>query len=132
MITLTLPFPPSANRYWRNFRGRMVKSADARIYRDQAGYIYLQQTMRINRGRPLIGDVKVTLDFYRPAKRGDLDNRIKVTLDALQGIAFADDSQVVEIHARRFEGKANPRVEIAIENISSSAHNTLPVTQNGS
>lgn len=29
--------------------------------------------------------------------------------------AYFDDSQIVEIHARRFDDKANPRVEVRIE-----------------
>lgn len=54
------------------------------------------------------------MDFYRPAKRGDLDNRIKILLDALEGIAFENDSQIIEIHARRFDDKLNPRVSIVV------------------
>ena len=52
---------------------------------------------------------------YRARRAGDLDNSLKVLLDALNGIAFEDDSQVVEIHARREEDPANPRVEVQIE-----------------
>lgn len=116
--SLTLPFPPSANRYWRNVKGRMVKSAEARAYRDEAGFLTLQQTYQTEgRGKPLTGNVKVVMDFYRPARRGDLDNRIKVLLDSLQGIAFENDSQITEIHARRFEDKVNPRVQVSITSV---------------
>ena len=31
--------------------------------------------------------------------RGDLDNYVKLTLDALNGVAWVDDGQVVRIHA---------------------------------
>jgi len=31
---LTLPYPPSINHYWRNFRGRMVISREGRAYRE--------------------------------------------------------------------------------------------------
>ena len=31
--------------------------------------------------------------------RGDLDNYVKLTLDALNGVAWEDDGQVVRIHA---------------------------------
>ena len=57
----------------------------------------------------------VTLRWHRPAKRGDLDNTTKVTLDALNGIAYSDDSQIVELHAYRFDDKDNPRMEVEIK-----------------
>ncbi len=58
--------------------------------------------------------VFVTLEVYRPARRGDLDNSIKVTLDALKGIAFVDDAQVVELCAQRYDDKADPRVRVTV------------------
>lgn len=109
--SITLPFPPSSNRYWRNVNGRMVKSAAARAYRDEAGWRSLSQN---GRQRPLTGNVKVSMDLYRPARRGDLDNRIKILLDSLEGIAFENDSQIIEIHARQFEDKLNPRVWVVV------------------
>ena len=33
-ITLDLPWPPTANRYWRNVNGRMVLSRAGREYRE--------------------------------------------------------------------------------------------------
>lgn len=36
-------------------------------------------------------------------------------MDALTGIAFEDDSQIMEAHVRKDYDKARPRVEIAIE-----------------
>lgn len=110
MIELTLPYPPSANRYWRNVKGRTLKSKAARTYA-----LACQWSARAQMdGDMLAGDVAVRLDLFRPAKRGDLDNRIKVALDAIQGIAYADDKQIVEIHAYRHDDKADPRLEVAI------------------
>jgi Holliday junction resolvase RusA-like endonuclease len=63
---------------------------------------------------PLVGDVSVTLRVYRQAKRGDLDNSIKVSLDSLIGVAYADDSQIVRIVAERYDDKRNPRVEVEV------------------
>lgn len=109
MVTITLPYPPSANRYWRTFRGMVVKSDQARQYQEQAGWIAKTQGVQ-----PLEGDITVRIDVYRPAKRGDLDNSIKVLLDSLNGIAYQDDSQIVKIIAQRFNDKRNPRAEITI------------------
>ena len=108
-MKITRPYPPSANRYWRVFRGRAVKSAEARAYQAHVAAIATRHGMR-----PVCGDVAVTLDVYRPAKRGDLDNTAKVTLDALKGFAFGDDKQVVELVMKRFDDKNNPRIEVAV------------------
>lgn len=110
-MKLTLPVPPSANDYWRAFRGRVVVSDVARRYKQGVK----GRSLTTGRPEPLAGPVVVSLVVYRAAKRGDLDNFQKVLLDALKGVAFVDDSQVVEIHARREDDKANPRVEVCVE-----------------
>ena len=109
MIRLTLPTPISANRYWRNVKGRTYISDEAKAYKTAVGWI-----ARNAIDEPLTGDVAVTLRWHRPAKRGDLDNTAKVVLDSLQGIAYTDDNQIVELHAYRFDDKANPRMEVEI------------------
>ena len=107
--TLTLPYPPSANRYWRTFRGMTVVSPEARAYKANARLRALAQGVR-----PLDGPVRLVLRVYRPRKAGDLSNRIKVLEDALCGVAFEDDDQVVAIEATRLDDKENPRVEIEV------------------
>jgi Holliday junction resolvase RusA-like endonuclease len=62
--------------------------------------------------------LSVTFRVFRPVRRGDLDNRLKISQDALKGICFADDKQIVEIHAYRFDDKANPRIEIDLKEIN--------------
>lgn len=108
-MRITLDMPPSSNRYWRVGGGHVYRSQEASAYKSYVGL--LCNTAAI---APLEGDLRVTLRFYRPARRGDLDNRIKIILDALQGHAYFNDSQIAEIHARRCEDKANPRVEVEI------------------
>lgn len=106
---LTLPYPPSANRYWRTWRNRVVLSRDAREYKEQAWWEAKAQGVE-----PLAGEVAVTIHIYRPIKRGDLDNRLKVVIDALNGVAYGDDKQIIELHAFRHDDKQNPRVEIEV------------------
>lgn len=108
-MNLSLPIPPSANRYWRTYRGATVVSAEAKAYKTEVGWL-AKAIIR----EPLTCPVAVTLHVYRPAKRGDLDNYSKVLLDSLNGIAYEDDAQIVEIHAYRHDDKTNPRVEITI------------------
>jgi Holliday junction resolvase RusA-like endonuclease len=65
--------------------------------------------------KPLMGEVSVTIAWFRPARRGDLDNIQKILLDSLQGVAYLDDSQVGAICAFRHEDKANPRCVVTVD-----------------
>jgi Holliday junction resolvase RusA-like endonuclease len=49
----------------------------------------------------------------RPLKKIDLDNGIKIILDALNKVAFNDDKQVVEIKSSKYYSE-NPRAEVKI------------------
>lgn len=111
-MKIRLPYPPSANRYWRtDRRGLPHLSDEAKDYKRLIAQLYLSMP---SRPVPLEGAVALHLMVYRPRKSGDLSNRIKVLEDVLQGFAYEDDSQVVELHAFRFEDKANPRVEVTV------------------
>jgi crossover junction endodeoxyribonuclease RusA len=105
-----LDYPPSANRYWRKFRNVIVKSKEARDY--QAAV-----KLRFAGRKPMRGPVVVSLNVFRPKRTGDLDNTLKVLLDALKGVAYVDDSQIVELHAWRNEDKFYPRVVVKVEAI---------------
>lgn len=108
-IVITLPYPPSYNRYWRTGpRGGYV-SAEGKRFKARA-----LATLFPLRLSPIAGPVVVSMDYYRPRRTGDLDNNFKCLLDCLQGAAYLNDSQIVEIHARRFDDKLNPRVEVTV------------------
>lgn len=113
-MKLTLPYPPSVNNYWRSIvisgRGRVVLSREARTYKKRVGDLCALAGVR-----PLDGPVHLVLHAYRPRKVGDIDGTLKATLDALQGFAYLNDSQIVKLEAERFDDKHNPRMEVTIE-----------------
>jgi crossover junction endodeoxyribonuclease RusA len=98
--TVRLPAPPSANRYWRNVKGRMVKSREGRAYCKMVAHTPWDD----GDCPPMFGAMGVEVRWARRKRMGDLDNRLKVVLDSLRGIAWADDKQIVELHAYRSEG----------------------------
>ncbi len=66
------------------------------------------------RGKPLTGPLAVSVALYWPDRRKhDIDN-IKVLLDALTGIVWEDDGQIVELHTTKVFDKEKPRVEVTI------------------
>lgn len=114
IASYTLPMPPSANEYWRSFavkgKVRVVLSAKAKSYKEAVADL----AHRLGMKPEVSHGVAVSIKVYRNQASGDLDNRIKVTLDALRGVAFEDDKQVVEIYAQRFEDKGNGRIVISV------------------
>lgn len=117
-------------------KGRPVPKARPRVYgrhavtppRTQQAEAQLQSLYRIqNRGvEAFTGLVEINCTFYFPiAKtwtkhkkeravkgllrctvRPDLDNLVKLVLDALNGVAYADDSQIVRVHAfKKYSGE---------------------------
>ncbi|WP_414674970.1 RusA family crossover junction endodeoxyribonuclease [Limnobacter sp.] len=102
MKPILLPYPVSANRYWRHFRGRTIRSSEALAFIRDVKLIAASEGVK-----KLDGPVELTLIFHpRVTRRGqaskirlDLSNCIKVVEDALQGVAFEDDNQVISINA---------------------------------
>ena len=60
-----------------------------------------------NREKMIIGEIPYT-------KKPDADNIAKTILDAINNIAFDDDSQINELHVTKIYGE-QPRVEVSLE-----------------
>lgn len=56
---------------------------------------------------------------YFPTKRPDLDNIVKLILDGLNGVAFHDDAQIVNLHAARYWAAVNeePGVRVRVRTL---------------
>lgn len=142
MIVVTLPYPISANRYWRT---RVIKpkagpaivstyvSPEAKAYKEQVGWILRAAGV----SAPIEGRVAIAYTLYphrpqdwqtRQRKLGaawddtvqclDLDNAQKVLLDSLKGIAFEDDAWVRRIEAQRAEPDGEARIVVTITAIN--------------
>jgi crossover junction endodeoxyribonuclease RusA len=111
-IKLVLPYPPSVNNLYATFAGRRIVSAKGRKFKSDIAVLAKRQGAKL-----LDGDLVITFRVFRPKRIGDLDNRLKISQDALKGICFADDRQIIEIHAFRFDDKTNPRIEIDINKL---------------
>ncbi|AFE10288.1 phage associated protein [Corallococcus coralloides DSM 2259] len=117
-VRLVLPYPPSANAYWKPSRGRgLVPSGEALAYKATVARL-----VAATGAQPLAGPVRLSLAAYRPRRVGDLDNTLKVLGDALNGLAWLDDEQVVAIYAERADDAKAPRVEI----VATAARHATP------
>lgn len=140
MIVLSLPYPVSANVYWRSFvppggnRAITHVSKEALAYRREVLQICLANGIT----QPLVGRVAIAIRLFparpqdwarRARKLGptwdddvrciDLDNANKVLLDALKGNAIEDDKWVRRLQAERMEpDEHGARVIVAITQIA--------------
>lgn len=110
MITVTLPYPISANRYWNSFplgkRIMTAPSSEAKEYKRHVAMILQTSGVReMIKGRVQVDIVlyaKRPLDWQKrqrqhgaewdnTVQRIDLDNARKCLYDSLKNIAFEDD-----------------------------------------
>jgi crossover junction endodeoxyribonuclease RusA len=117
VIRLTLPLPPSINSYHRSVVlrggvGKVLISATGRRWRKQAMTI---AQMQAGATRPIDGDVRVRVRVYFQDRRRDLGNVEKPLSDLLEGIAYANDRQISDMHYTRHIDRGNPRVEVEVQ-----------------
>jgi crossover junction endodeoxyribonuclease RusA len=91
---IVLPWPPSMNRYWRTYQGRMIISQEGRAYREAVISLLIERKVK-----PIAGKLIVEIEAWRPDNRvRDLDNLLKATLDSLTHAGvYNDDSQIVDL-----------------------------------
>lgn len=136
MIRLTIPGEPVAQgrpRFSR--RGKYVSTYDPPKSRGYKEYIkqIARQELHIE---PLTGSIRINVKVYRgiqksgskltrrkkqdgiirPTVKPDTDNYYKAVSDALTGILWEDDNQIVEIHVGKWYSD-QPRVEIEVEEV---------------
>jgi len=94
----------------------MVLSDEARAYKETVLATVIRTKGRAWKRAMVFQPTTVTLtvDWYRKRRAGDLDKRLGILLDSLQGIAYETDAQITEIHARRFDDPQRPRIELSL------------------
>lgn len=112
----TDPIPLARARFGR---GRAYLPKRSQEYRCRVAEAAIQA---LDGQEPMTCNLSCTVEVYRkyrPATRqfGDLDNHIKATLDAVQGLIFDDDKQVVEIKAAKHVDKERPRLVVTFNEL---------------
>jgi Holliday junction resolvase RusA-like endonuclease len=110
MITLR-GNPISTNMVYRRNKFVMYMSAVGK----QRKIEYQWQAKTQYKGEILKGPVGIEINlFFKNNLRRDWDNWHKLTMDALTGIVWEDDSQITDVIVRKKIDKENPRIEIII------------------
>jgi Holliday junction resolvase RusA-like endonuclease len=109
-VIITTPYVSTNALYTHTRHGRKVKTATAREAKEA---IYWEAKSQIKRD-PFKDEVKVQIHLFFPDNRKrDIDN-IKGLIDALTGVCWVDDSQIVDLHILKYVDKNRPRAEITV------------------
>lgn len=99
LITIALPWPPTANHYWKRNANNYFISTEGRVFRELAYYECLPYK------KSELYDKRLSLficAFPPDKRRRDLDNLMKCLLDSLQySEIYKDDSQIDCIYIKR-------------------------------
>ena len=118
MIAITIntePLPQSRPRFGN---GKVYETTALRKYKSAVALVAQRQMAGL---KPLTGALQCGLKFYRnfnetSRRFGDFDNLAKAVIDALNGIAFVDDSQITKCVIEKIRSE-RPRVEIWIDEL---------------
>lgn len=137
-VTLVLPMAPSANRYWRRVmpkghtRPMTILSEDAKEYKRAVADIAHRSGVR----KPFSGRIGISYtmvpqrpkDWVKRARKDpegwadsirciDLDNSVKVLMDALNGVVIDDDKWARKIIIERGEPEDVAKLVVTVYKI---------------
>lgn len=117
-MTLALPWPPSVNHYWVRTRNGGMRVSDRGVtFRNTVTLLIGAAGLG---GNTRLGRLSVRLCLWQPdARRRDVDNICKATLDALAHAGvYGDDSQIDVLHVERLGvDRTNPRVNVELSEL---------------
>ncbi|MEA9438534.1 RusA family crossover junction endodeoxyribonuclease [Aeromonas caviae] len=119
--TVTLPWPPSTNRIWRNVavkgKPRTLLSQEGRVYRKAAADACLVAKLA---GKQIPDRLALRLVVQAPDRRArDLDNTVKAVQDALTHAGvWLDDSQIDRLLVERGPVVKGGMVSVTVEVMS--------------
>ena len=104
--------PMSTNSIYRNHGHIMFMTKEGKALKTSYQYQALSQR---EGNKPWAGNIVIDIKLYFGDKRRhDIDNYNKILLDAMTGILWEDDSQIVKMTIWKLYDKEKPRIEIEI------------------
>lgn len=131
-MTVKIPGRPKGKARPRFANGHAYTPKVTRDYEKEIAVCYKDQD-----GRKYEGDISIEItavfkipeswskkkkwqtinEGARPKVRPDIDNIVKVVMDALNGVAYEDDSQVVEVKAVKAYGLGREEILLEVEGL---------------
>lgn len=122
-ITITLPYPPSVNHYWKSRVVRKGTRFVPSVYVSDVGQEYQRTVKRLLDGVPrFTGQLRVQMLVQSPDGRArDLDNILKCLLDSLtKAGVWHDDSQVASLLVVRGDQVGGGSVFVTVEELETA------------
>lgn len=130
------PVPQGRPRF--TSKGGFARAYDPAKSRDYKDYIRLAAAQQVSASGALCGALSLSVRVYRgipkslskskreaaergelrPTTKPDITNYLKIIEDALNKIAWRDDSEIVDITGSKYYSE-RPRIEIEVEEIKS-------------
>ena len=116
MVEFTIEGTPvSVNHlYFTTPHGYRAITREGKNFKKMVGWLAKQAMTKSGFGKVEKNDVSITINFYFETRRGDIDNCCKAVMDAMTGIIYGDDSQVMSLHLYKHKDKDSPRVIVLI------------------
>ena len=109
--------PPASAKYKRKVKKFASKIAPDELLKGELYVevlIYKETLSSFSKKKKAAAEARI----LRPITKPDADNYAKGILDAVKGVLWEDDGQVVDLVARKYYSEI-PRVEISVKEISS-------------
>ena len=114
MIKFVAPIRPVPFKRVESHGRRRFNNERYREFKAELGW---HGRLAMGGSKPLRGAIKLHVEISRPLKPtalkfGDADNHLKAVLDALNGICYVDDRQIVEATVELVRGDDGVTVEL--------------------
>jgi crossover junction endodeoxyribonuclease RusA len=84
-LSVTLPFPPSVNRLWRQVRKSVIRSPEYESWLNTASWLVREAVLKTGDRKGVSGPYALYVRLCPPDRRArDLDNTLKALSDALK------------------------------------------------
>lgn len=115
----TRTYTPKQTQLYENLvRLEYERATDGYRYADDAMLLMrIEAYYSIPKSTSKAKRLKMLYKIIRPTKKPDVDNLTKIIADSLNGIAYRDDSQIVDCSCKKFYGE-KPLVKVYIADMS--------------
>lgn len=91
---------PQTKAYEQKIASEYHRSGGA-LFEDVPVKVFIEVRYGIPKSESRKMQMAMQRDKVLPTKKPDIDNVVKIVMDALNGVAYTDDKQVIDLYARK-------------------------------